>query len=102
VTGEDTRTDGFLVTADDVTIKNLTVRRFLNSGVTFSNVTGYTVREVDSIKNRTYGIRAVGSFDGVIADSFAWGSGDSAFRVEGCVACSTIIDSAPPTGGCVD
>ena len=92
VTGEDTRTDGFLVTADDVKIKNLTVRRFTNSGVTFSDVTGYTIREVDSIKNRTYGIRAVGSFDGVIADSFAWGSGDSAFRVEGCVACSTIID----------
>jgi plastocyanin len=92
VTGEDTRTDGFLVTVDDVMIKNLTVRRFLNSGVTFSNVTGYTLREVDSIKNRTFGIHAVGSFDGVIADSFAWGSGDSAYRVEGCVACSTIID----------
>jgi plastocyanin len=92
VTGEDARADGFLVTADDVKIKNLTVRRFVNSGMTFSDVTGYTVRDVDSIKNRTYGIRAVGSFDGVIADSFAWGSGDSAYRVEGCVACSTIID----------
>ena len=92
VTGEDTRTDGFLVTADDVKIKNLTVRRFINSGVTFSDVTGYTVRQVDSIKNRTYGIRAVGSFDGLIANSFAWGSGDSAYRVEACVACSTLID----------
>jgi plastocyanin len=92
VTGEDTRTDGFLVMANDVTIKNLTVRRFINSGVTFSDVTGYTVREVDSIKNRTYGIRALRSLDGLIADSFAWGSGDSAYRVEGCVACSTIID----------
>jgi hypothetical protein len=94
VTGEGIRADGFLVTADDVRIQNLTVRRFSNSGVTFSDVIGYTVRDVDSIKNRTYGIRAVGSLDGVIADSFAWGSGDSAYRVEGCVACSTIIDGA--------
>jgi plastocyanin len=90
--GGDTRADGFRVTADQVSIKNLTVRRFTNSGISFSDVTGYTVSQVDSIKNGTYGIRATNSYDGVISDSFVWGSGDSAYRIEDCSACSTLID----------
>jgi plastocyanin len=92
VGGGNARADGFRVTADHVSIKNLTVRRFTNSGISFSDVTGYTVSRVDSIKNRTYGIRATNSYDGVIANSFAWGSGDSAYRIEDCLACSTLID----------
>jgi plastocyanin len=92
VGGGGARADGFTVTADDVSIKNLTIRNFTNSGITFADVTGYTARGIDSIKNRTYGIRAMSSYNGLIANSFSWGNGDSAYRVEGCLACSTLID----------
>ena len=91
--GEDERTNGITVDdAKNVAIKNLTVRNYLGNGIFFNDVTGYLATRIDSIKNRTYGIYAFNSYDGVIRKSFGWGSGDSAFYIGQCLACSGLIE----------
>ncbi|HXF56439.1 MAG TPA: right-handed parallel beta-helix repeat-containing protein [Actinomycetota bacterium] len=90
--GDDRLETGFLVTADGVTIEDLTVRNFRRAGIAFRGVEGFAVLRVDLIKNRTYGVVATGSSEGVIRRSFGWGSGDSAFRVEDCFPCGVLLD----------
>jgi len=90
--GRDSMDSGISVEgADDVVVKNLTVRNFLGSGILIRDATGFTVARVDSIKNRTFGINASGSFDGAVRSSFAWGSGDSGVHVADCYMCSVIV-----------
>ncbi|MGI8407509.1 MAG: right-handed parallel beta-helix repeat-containing protein [Actinomycetota bacterium] len=92
--GQDKENNGFVVDgANNVTIKNLTVRNYLQNGIFYNNSTNYTVSKVDSIKNRTYGIYAYNSYSGVIKDSFGWGSGDSAFYIGQCLHCSALIEN---------
>ncbi|MDP9068109.1 MAG: plastocyanin/azurin family copper-binding protein [Actinomycetota bacterium] len=92
--GGDSKENGIIVDGvHDVTVKNLTVRNFLQNGVFFNDATGYAVSRVDSIKNRTYGIYAFNSYDGIIKKSFGWGSGDSAFYVGQCLGCSALIEN---------
>ena len=74
-------------------VANLTVRNYLGNGIYFNNVNGYTATRIDSIKNRTYGIYAFDSYDGVFKNSFGWGSGDSAFYVGQCLGCSALIEN---------
>ena len=74
-------------------VANLTVRNYLGNGIYFNNVTGYTATRIDSIKNRTYGIYAFDSYDGVFKKSFGWGSGDSAFYVGQCLGCSALLEN---------
>lgn len=96
--GGDTRADGITIDgADGVKIKNLTIRNFLGSGILFKDATRYLAARIDSIKNRTFGIRAMGSYDGVIKRSFGYGSGDAAFSVAHCLRCSTLIDGVEAT-----
>ncbi|MDQ3964659.1 MAG: right-handed parallel beta-helix repeat-containing protein [Actinomycetota bacterium] len=92
--GEDKRNTGITVDASrNISIKNLTVRNYVGNGVFINNTTGYTVDRVDAIKGRTYGIYAFDSYDGVIKNSFAWGSGDGGFYIGQCLNCSAIIDN---------
>lgn len=92
--GEDKRNTGITVDGTrHVTVKNLTVRNYTGNGVFFNDVTGYTVNGVDAIKNRTYGIYAFDSYDGVIKNSFAWGSGDAGFYIGQCLGCSGLIQN---------
>lgn len=74
-------------------VSNLTVRNYLGNGIYFNNVNRYTATRIDSIKNRTYGIYAFDSYDGVFRNSFGWGSGDSAFYVGQCLGCSALIEN---------
>ncbi|MCA1708214.1 MAG: cupredoxin domain-containing protein, partial [Actinobacteria bacterium] len=91
--GEDKRGNGITVDGTrNVTIENLTVRNYLSNGIFINNTTGYTVNHVDAIKGRTYGVYAFDSYDGVIKNSFAYGSGDGAFYVGQCLNCSTLIE----------
>jgi plastocyanin len=93
IDGGDTKTNGITVDGfGEVTVKNLTIRNFTGSGIALNDVVDYTVSGVDLIKNRTFGVNAVGSNEGVIRHSFGWGSGDSAFRIAGCTSCSTLVD----------
>ncbi len=92
--GEDKRSNGIIVDgAEGVTVRNLTVRNFTGNGVFYNNSRDYTVNRVDAIKNRTYGIYAFDSYDGVIKNSFGWGSGDSAFYIGQCLGCSGLIEN---------
>ena len=93
--GDDELSDGFWVhDARNVTIKNLTIRRFTHAGVFFEDAHGFGAKQVDAIKNHTFGIVARGSEGGVIRRSFAWGSGDAGISVGACTSCSTIVDSS--------
>ena len=96
--GEDERGNGITVDGTrNVTIKNLTVKNYVGNGIYINNTTGYTVDHVDAIKGRTYGIYAFDSYDGVIKNSFAYGSGDGAFYIGQCLNCSAIMDNVVGT-----
>lgn len=93
--GRDRRATGILVDGfGDVTIRDLTVRNYTGSGISLSAVDRWAVERVDLIKDRTTGIDATGSYDGLIEDVFVWGSGDSGIRIAECFACSTVVRSA--------
>lgn len=90
--GNDEVLNGIIVTGtEDVEIRNLTVRNFRRAGVFINDTTGYLVHKVDSIKNRSFGIYAFDSYDGVFRKSYAYGSGDSAFYVGQCFGCSALV-----------
>lgn len=92
--GEDKRSNGITIDgANDVTVRNLTVRNFTTNGIFFNNAKGYVVNRVDAIKNRVYGVYAFNSYEGVFKNSFGWGSGDSAFYVGQCLGCSALLDN---------
>ena len=92
--GRDKRSVGITVDGTrNVVVANLTVRNYLRHGVFFNNSKGYTVNRVDAIKNRTYGIYAFDSYDGVIKNSFAWGAGDGGVYVGQCLNCSALIEN---------
>lgn len=91
--GGDELQNGITVTGtEDAEIKNLTVRNFRRAGVFINDTKGYLVHKVDSIKNRTYGIYAFDSHEGVFRRSFSYGSGESAFYVGQCLSCSALLD----------
>jgi plastocyanin len=91
--GDDRRANGFVVDGTrSVTIANLTVRNFTGSGIFFVDSRRYTAARIDAIKNRSYGIRATRSYDGVIRSSLGWGSGGSAFYVGACMGCGALLD----------
>ena len=92
--GQDRRDNGIVVDGSrNIRVKNLTVRNYLGNGLFFNNTVGYTAARIDAIKGRTYGIYAFNSYDGVIKDSFAWGSGDGGVYIGNCLNCSAIIDN---------
>jgi plastocyanin len=91
--GRDLLPAGVTVTANNVVVKNLTVRNYTDSGILFDHVFGYTVARVDSIKNRRFGVRASNSYGGVIRDSFGWGSGDAPFHVDSCFGCGALVQN---------
>lgn len=92
--GEDERQNGIVVDGTrDIKILDLTVRNYLGNGIFINNTTNYIVNRVDAIKGRTYGIYAFDSIDGVIKNSFAWGSGDGGFYIGQCQPCSAIIEN---------
>jgi plastocyanin len=93
LTGDGERSNGILIDgAKNVKILDMTVRDYQANGIYFTNSTGYTIERVDSIKNAVYGLYAFHSYDGVIRDSFAWGSGDAGIYIGECLACSALID----------
>lgn len=90
--GSDLEFNGILVDgADDVVIKNLTIRNYLAAGIHLARADSYTINKVDLIKNRTTGVTADSSFDGAVKRSFVWGSGDSGVRIMRCFTCSAIV-----------
>jgi len=91
--GSDRKGNGFLVDgARNVRIANLTVRNYRANGIFFNDVHGYQADHIDAIKNRTYGIYAFNSYNGVFKKAFGYGSGDSAFYVGQCLGCGALLE----------
>ncbi|MDQ3940721.1 MAG: plastocyanin/azurin family copper-binding protein [Actinomycetota bacterium] len=91
--GGDKRVNGIIVDRTrNVRVTNLTVRNYTGNGIFFNKVHGYRADHIDAIKNRTYGIYAFDSYNGVIRRSFGWGSGDSAFYIGQCLGCGGLIE----------
>jgi plastocyanin len=91
--GNDALGTAFTVTANNVAVRNLTIRNYLDNGVLFDHVSGYTIVRVDSIKNRTYGVRATASYDGLIRKMFGYGSGTAAVAIDFCYGCGALVES---------
>ncbi|MFI6098365.1 nitrous oxide reductase family maturation protein NosD [Lentzea sp. NPDC051213] len=115
IDGEVKRPNGFVVTAPDVSIQNLTVRNHTLNGVLVTGLsqdggmgrgsTGYTkldtqkfpplqgfrVSYVTASNNGLYGIYAFDAQHGVIEQSYASGSADSGFYVGQCKPCDIVV-----------
>jgi len=90
--GGDRLGNGIIVDgAKNVTIKNLTVRNFTSNGIYYNNSDAYTMAKIDAINNRVYGLYAFDSYDGVIRDSFTWGSGDAGVYIGECLGCAAVV-----------
>ncbi|WP_198671880.1 right-handed parallel beta-helix repeat-containing protein [Desertihabitans aurantiacus] len=114
--GEGVRSNGVVVTADRVTVANLTVRDHNLNGVLvtgfsdengglargsdgyhrldpeqFPPVQGFAVRYVTAANNGLYGIYAFDAQDGVVERSYASGHADSGFYVGQCQQCDVVV-----------
>ena len=103
--GADTLENGILVTADNVAVENLTVRRFAVNGLLFTKayddnvddpadhkvLTGYRASYVTAANNGLYGIYAFFARGGVIEHSYASGHSDSGFYVGQCKPCDAVL-----------
>lgn len=83
--------DGFDVTADNVTIENMTARHFTDNGFYWENVTGYRGSYLTAYANGDYGIYSYKSTDGQFDHSYAAGQPDSGFYIGGCHPCNALI-----------
>lgn len=105
--------NGILVSANNVSIQNLTVHSFTQNGIVFNGIQAatkgkavdpqvvygtdgkwideYHVSHVTSYNNGLYGIYAFASTNGVIEDSFVSGHPDSGVYVGQCNPCNSII-----------
>lgn len=89
--GTGNQNNGIKITADHVTIRDLTIRNFGGNGIYYDGVTGFHVDEVSAIRNGPYGIYAIRSEAGVFEDSFATGHADSGFYLGETTACECTI-----------
>lgn len=107
--GQDKYANGITVTADGVTVENLTVRRYQQNGVLFTGVepqyagktkyagdedsvlNGYRIAYVTTHNNGLYGIYVFASRNGVIENSYASGHPDSGIYVGQCRPCNVVM-----------
>lgn len=92
--GGDDAPNGITVAADDVTVRNLTVRRFTSNGVYATGVEGFYVGHVTAANNGLYGIYALSSRYVTITDSYASGHPDSGIYVGQCDPCDTLVTAS--------
>lgn len=111
------RSDGIVVTADDITVENLTVTEHLLNGILVTGMTGedgsglargstgydtldpestppvqnFRVRHVTAARNGLYGVYAFHATDGIIESNHASGSADSGIYVGQCKPCRIVV-----------
>jgi hypothetical protein len=105
--------NGFLVTANDVAIENLTVHSFTQNGVVFNGIeaasggkgvdknvvygagdavlSGYRTSYVTAYNNGLYGIYAFASRDGLIEHTYVSGHPDSGIYIGQCKPCNAVV-----------
>lgn len=99
--GRDELIDGISVTADQVAIENLTVRRFAQNGVIFTGPynsskaqagpVGWRASYVTAANNGLYGLYAFGTGAGIFDHNHASGSPDSGIYVGQCRKCDAVV-----------
>lgn len=93
--------NGISVTADGVTVRNLTVQEFGGNGVVFYDQTGFYVENVAAHRNSPYGIYAFESRIGHFRDSVATGHADSGFYVGNVRSCQCVIEGVLAEGNLI-
>lgn len=105
--------NGFLISADGVSVQNLTVHSYTQNGVVFNGaeasarntgidssvvygtdgnwLDGFYVSHITSYNNGLYGIYAFASTNGIIEDSYVSGHPDSGIYVGQCSPCNTVV-----------
>lgn len=73
--------NGFLVTADWVSLESMTAQNYAGNGFMFSEMTGFRMYDLRSIDNAVYGLYAIHSEIGDVSYSEASGSGDAGFYI---------------------
>jgi plastocyanin len=90
--GENKRVTGIQVLdADGVVIENLTARHYVLNGFYWTGVTGFRGSYLTAHNFGDYGIYAFGSTDGILEDSYASNSADSAFYIGQCQPCNVVL-----------
>jgi hypothetical protein len=80
-----------VIEADGVSIENLTARRYLLNGFSWSEVLGYRGSYLTAYANGGSGVHAFGSRYGRIEHSYAGGSGEAGFSILACSPCDAVI-----------
>jgi len=92
--GQPKLNDGFTVTADNVTIENLTARYYAGNGFFWHGVTGYHGSYLTAYDNGDYGIYAFGATRGLFDHDYASGSPDSGLYIGQCFPCNAVITNS--------
>ena len=80
-----------VIEADGVSIENLTARRYLLNGFSWSGVYGYRGSYLTAHTNGDHGVSAFESRYGRIEHSYASGSPDAGFSIAACHPCDAVI-----------
>jgi plastocyanin len=80
-----------VIEADGVAVENLTARRFLVNGVSWSEVLGYRGSYLTLHSNGDHGLSAFGSRWGRFDHSYASSSRDAGFSIGACNPCDAVI-----------
>lgn len=88
---------GIRVTADSdafapAGVENLTLTRFLDSGLAVDGARSFEIKHVQAIDNVEYGIRAVGASDGLVTDSYTAGHRRAGIFVGSCDRCDIRVE----------
>jgi parallel beta-helix repeat protein len=88
--GEHSR--GIRVTADDVTVRDLTLQHYQYSGTYFEEVDGFLMERLEAIDNGEYGLFAKRSQHGTVVDSKATGHKDGGLYIGESLYCFCIVE----------
>lgn len=95
--GEDRRTNAIEVTADGVTLENMSAHSFTANGFYWDEVDGYAGRYLTVWNVGLYGIYAISSRSGVMEESYVSGAADAAFYIGECQPCDATIRNVTAT-----
>jgi Right handed beta helix region len=95
--GEDNRTNAIEVTADGVTLENMSAHNFTANGFYWDEVDGYAGRYLTVWNVGLYGIYAISSRGGVMEQSYVSGASDAAFYIGECQPCDATIRNVTAT-----
>jgi hypothetical protein len=91
IDGEGVRATGVEITADGVSLENLTVRQHREQGVLWRGVRGLRARYLTLHDNGARGIQLERAVDGVIEESYVSGASEAGIAVARCTPCQLVV-----------